>query len=1405
MPPLDGPGLSAPFPPCDDAGAPDKMSSHSSDETGLSADATSPASRDNQLTLGVMAAVVPDGATSRESALAVSRKRKSLDYDADETEDTKEPAKKAKLANGDGSQDVSSTVPVDRSLIRREIWQHVFTFCPPKTLGHLLRVNKSFNLHLDPSSDHEVHGSEKHGALGPLKPNTIWQVSRRLFWPQMPTPLRSKSELEMWRLACSPKCQYCNKKDDRRSSSSIETPPPGPGPDGVAVIWPFAIRTCAPCLLRETMKELDLLVSPDIPSAIQDALPHVYLTRELNILHSPSADQGQLPADIQATKLFLRDDVEKLTGDFATARGMGSGAVEEWLKGLSGQGKETRHDASKWEKWEASGGVAKMRSQLYPGWEETSSPLMNDPQPAAQAHAAPRNLPANPSLPRLPPAPFPQGRQERTAEEAAGLKAARKAEIERRAMLLDPPLTADILRHMTSFKAATQIIAPLDDNAWELLKPRLIAQRAEAEHLEKSMNPSIKVLDGPVEGERRLETTLATTKDARDLIDKKWEEVQAPLRAKISGLADDLIRTGWEGGKKLTKASCSKFACDVLANVRKRFYADIAQDVAAAKAQGRTPPSDPPEGPFTQKLTLENMKWLFDTKIKPHTETIRKELFYCSGCEANFKTFGFEGAIQHYAAKHTTALSQGSVVVHWRAEWPEALPFSPEARLPKPQICRPMPGPFPLGSAPPSGYGYPLVPGRPLTGPYPPHSAFGSNPYPDSYQQPPPQPFPPPATFSVPAPPPAYGQPQQYPQPGLYPPYQPPSAQYHNSPIDPVPAFNPPPPGGYAPGYPPFQPSAPPPVYPAPGPPAPANNYQTKLEFVAILSRQIWQSLGNIKDLPGSVRVFVTLHHLAERFRSRFFEALPLSLFIDGLSDHKDMRPVRNVNGLICKACTLGLGNGPVEDDRKSFSLPQLVKHFQTKHIEPMQAYNAPLLDWVVDMVFLADNATLGDQRSFLSEAQRSLLTDAIPNIFQPPIGPVISGHGSLPGPPRHHDTRNGNTVTHAGSRGMSHGSASQPRSLGDPSSANHTPIGYTPFQPPSLPPRPDTSVRQPGQNGQSSYAAYEQGYPDSRGANGPASGADTPRNGKQSPRGVKRGRNSHQLDRKASKKNKRGRGKQGPGVSGHRQFQEGSAPLMDDSRPDGHENRSTWKIAESRSGQAEHQGGSPYQQASNGSRVVPLQSSIPPWQKPDKPDLLSALEMRLDERMPAEVGGHRMPQHHRADSRHTPMAADMRSFSRSNMPCGPDRARSRSPTRAPQYPVYDTQPGNYATRCEDLDGPSHEFDHRRFDEPPAQALYEGQHQESLPEHYRYADEPYREPRQNVRAYEIVQVIDEDGKESFYRRPVRDAPEQRYIRREEEPYPPREPVYVGAPRQNRADTRQDPTYYDEYDPKHPGA
>ena len=206
-------------------------------------------------------------------ATSFGRKRKGLGDGAEppgrpEATDSRliHGVKKIKLAEGRGRAEQGAPMPStvtgsplspDRSLLPAEIWHHVFAFCPPKSLGCLLAASKLFNLYLDPASRvhrEAISSSATAGVLGSLEPNAIWQASRRLFWPQVPTPLRSKTELEMWRLACSPRCQECGRLHGGSLPTSPDPRHPGPGTEGVAAIWAFGSRMCAACLLKNSDK-----------------------------------------------------------------------------------------------------------------------------------------------------------------------------------------------------------------------------------------------------------------------------------------------------------------------------------------------------------------------------------------------------------------------------------------------------------------------------------------------------------------------------------------------------------------------------------------------------------------------------------------------------------------------------------------------------------------------------------------------------------------------------------------------------------------------------------------------------------------------------------------------------------------------------------------------------------------------------------------------------------------------------------------------------------------------------------------------------------------------------------------------------------------------------------------------
>ncbi|KAI0140165.1 hypothetical protein F4776DRAFT_615758 [Hypoxylon sp. NC0597] len=944
----------------------------------------------------------------------ISKKRKPLEG-VDPLPYTAVSTKKVKVDEGHDQPASAAICLSDKSLLPPEIWHRILSFVPPRALANLLCINKLFNVYLDPSSRYQCKfpPSPSRTSIPLLKSDAIWQLSRRRFWPRMPAPLQQKTELDMWRLACGKRCQICGIADmaslDSSDTRHCKSQP----------VWAFAIRSCGSCLVEKTISEVNLLLSSSVPSLLRSALPFVLITSEMDTISPDVLQKGFVQSDLQVTKIYLSEHVEDLKKEFASVESMGRATAEEWLKGLEARGQESLNDSMRWEKWASIGGVAQIHTQLSPDnapgvvasgkglfladvsslaptSRSSSRALLGEHSPDSHhitpiatsqvTHSSPATSTQNDYCGQMPPY-LQHGVQYnaprvRTREEALELKAARRAEIERRAIELDPPLPANILARIPSFQAAIQIISPLDDKAWDLLKPRLLAQRADAEQLEKrerENTPQPLVTQDRSEERRHADENSVATKQ---LIDKTWDDLQAPLRALISAYADEIIRESWNDGRKVDIENSPQFAAEVLIHVRRRFYAEIAKEAAETRAAGKVPVEDPPEGPFTRKLTLENMKWLFDVKIKPHTESYRKDLFFCNGCEVNYKAFGFEGVIQHYAAKHTNVLSLGSVVVHWRAEWPETSPFRPDPRAVK--IVHP-----------PTGLSYGALQSQNHAAAY----SSASNPVPF---QPPPYLAAPPSVsrhslYGLTTP-----QPVPYLKGSLYTPGQHEySTQYsHPSPY-PYPNSHLFFPSGIHTG--PSSYSTTTGTYYGHNHNAYQSNsqahfethprsscadiYNAQLEYLARSSRDLWSSTASLKELPGEIRVCVVIHHVVQRFRSRFSDSPTLNLFNDGLSNNKEMRPVRNVNGLTCKACHLGLGGGiPTDQYFRTYSLPQLVNHFCQSHLNQRQTPNMPSLDWTVTMVHTPNLSVLANLHNLANmDSQKYLLiTDAFPQARYP-------------------------------------------------------------------------------------------------------------------------------------------------------------------------------------------------------------------------------------------------------------------------------------------------------------------------------------------------------------------------------------------------------------------------------------
>ncbi|KAF6220170.1 hypothetical protein HO133_003301 [Letharia lupina] len=930
-------------------------------------------------------------------------------------------------------------------------WQHIFCYVPPVFLGRMLSVNHAFNTILTPGQSEEDPTPLPNSIIQPLKAEAIWALSRRRFCPGVPRPIHGLMELEMWKLLKGNGCQICEKVKVDTSVANPQDPwESGPGDTGVRVIWPFGLRCCGPCLQDNTQKELDLSMSSDCPFFLLQGLPFAFISENYhyighNVLRSITA-----PPMLRMTKRYYKPDVEEIKRQFETAKELGVASAEEWTKGLAQQGQQCLEDIIRWEQWDSKGGLKNVNLRPNPKavissakgetYSDRSTPQSmafstksegDQASPLATSASTPSfQYPKNPPVPiqggvqHGPQVASHQPRPERNIKDVNEAKAARRAEIERRCAALDPPLLPSVLRHMDSFQAAMQISQPMTDQAWEILRPRLLSQLTCAERREKEQVQQTEILAEEYRQRRQQEAQLKETKEN---FDREWENYQAPVRHRIGALATEAIESRWAGGKAVTKESSPKFAADVLLDVRQRFYAAVVQEDEAALAAGESVKTDPPNGPPTRKLILENMKWLFDTKIKPLTDHFQRELFLCNGCDGNFKFYGFEGVIQHYAAKHTTALSMGNIVVHWRSEWPEHPPFNPNPSVAKTnyyKIPTPAPpvqvpavrdprGPItygnfvqPVETSAPNGTSQHQTPQYPTVG------------YQNSYlgprQEGPPQVLPaqshPPANSSHiagvghsgvqngygtstasynPFPVAQQGQVAQYGSfPGQqgYPAF--PQGQLGTIPQGYFPEVSAnnyggrptvPYPGNFQKG--PLATLAQ--VHNVPG--QVSDLYQRQMDEMAKHAKDVFTGIGGVKDLPGSVRIYVVIQHTVARFKASFPNEPSLSMFIDGLDHNAVMRPVRSVNGLGCRTC---MNNGT---GAKLYTLPHLVNHFRTAHVETPQMLGhpqAPELDWKHDMIDYPDLSVISKllNANGMTDAKLSLIALVFPDAFPTPL-----------------------------------------------------------------------------------------------------------------------------------------------------------------------------------------------------------------------------------------------------------------------------------------------------------------------------------------------------------------------------------------------------------------------------------
>lgn len=616
--------------------------------------------------------------------------------------------------------------------------------------------------------------------------------------------------------------------------------------------------------------------------------------------------------------------------------------------------------------------------------------------PSSQhAQGRPPTVPPQNFTPQPPGSTAPGG--QRNLHDANEAKATRRSDIERRCQQLDPPIPSNILRHMESFRAAIQIPQPMNEHAWNMLQPRLLAQLPAAQQAEADHVSRVASLPTRTAERRHLD---ANSKEARDVMDREWEESQRPARDKLNDLADNFINQEWDHGNTVTYENSPKFAADLFAAVRRAYYANAQEARSKAEALDSTE-----NGPI---LVLDHMKWVYDNKVKPVTEQYRKEIFLChgGGCETNTRFYGFEGVIQHYGAKHTNAFSAGNVVVAWReAEWPEDPPFHPDPASVKftHQASSSMSG---FGSWH-GGFSRANT-STPSMQPYLPQTSPGPYAYGGQYNGP----FPPPQTPMS-----GYGYPQPYP---------PPVENYPPQGMGP-PMFGAQ--SGQHPGQHPYLTSpavinpalAPPPAMPLPGPAGSdmvhnpvddaqhsTSSFDKQVSTVITMAQDIWKQTSGIKDMPNSLRIYVLLYRVISKFHVEFNHEPNLNHFIDALSNHDIPKALKNAPGLSCKACQNESHNQSgayysKSEERKTYTVLNLMTHFRSQHLAfqpsvPGHAQFAAPLDWKEDMIELPNDRFISGliHAPGMDDEKLLMIATVFPNCFRmplPKIG-VIDSHG---------------------------------------------------------------------------------------------------------------------------------------------------------------------------------------------------------------------------------------------------------------------------------------------------------------------------------------------------------------------------------------------------------------------------
>ncbi|KAI5816622.1 hypothetical protein BZA77DRAFT_58241 [Pyronema omphalodes] len=394
---------------------------------------------------------------------------------------------------------------------------------------------------------------------------------------------------------------------------------------GVRTYWPFRVRSCQECLSHNTKKEFMLQSGPDVyPQELLDSMLFGMVDVKDNWVTNPC----NYRPNIGLTRLYWINDLESTREEYEQAKEMS--AADEWLKGLDKERNLQLQEIERIEKWEAS-----RPAHFNPEHTEflQSMPMLSRGSSVTVVGDGTSMDELEEYL-----------KQERTP---------RQKEIIDRCQKLEPPLPLNILVQLPIFRGSTGDGAPLDDEGWNKLRAKLFQEWQELKENRRRQQSSG---TGPnLRNESDYERS-ANGNFARSALNQRvWESSESFVqsnRNKLAEHAEEIIRK-YEG--KITSETVPEFAAHVLRHCRKAFLAD--------------------ETTRRKRLTLEDMKFIYDFKLKPIAFSLRNEMFLCNGCPTNPRWWEFQSLVQHFTAKHTYNPRGRAAKVNWRADWPEIGPF----------------------------------------------------------------------------------------------------------------------------------------------------------------------------------------------------------------------------------------------------------------------------------------------------------------------------------------------------------------------------------------------------------------------------------------------------------------------------------------------------------------------------------------------------------------------------------------------------------------------------------------------------------------------------------------------------------------------------------------------------------